>query len=107
MSLGNRLKILRENKGWNKKEAANRLGIVYTTYTGYESDEREPGHSFLITAAKLYGVTTDYLLGLTDSMYIEAAYEGKIADLPEDEQQEIEDYIEFRHQKWLKEHGKS
>jgi len=106
MSLGNRLRFLRESKKWNKREAAQNLETVYTTYISYENDEREPGHLFLIRAAKLYGVSTDYLLGLIEDMpYIEAAYEGKLSDLPDEERQEIEDYIEFRHQKWLREHG--
>lgn len=107
MSLGFRLKLLRESKKWNRREAANNLETVYTTYVSYENDEREPGHSFLIKVAKLYGVSTDYLLGLIDeATYIEAAKmkseNEKLSELPEEERQMIDDLIELRYQKWLK-----
>ncbi len=56
----------------------------------------------------LIGISVDgnYLLGLSEKPFIEAAYEGRLSELPDEERQEIEDYIEFRHQKWLREHGK-
>lgn len=66
MTIGSRLEHLRNLKNWSVAEAARQLGLVYTTYRGYEKDEREPGHDFLIKAASVYGVTTDYLLGLSD-----------------------------------------
>ena len=66
MTIGSRLKHLRILNNWSIADAARQLGLVYTTYRGYEKDEREPGHDFLIKAASVYGVTTDYLLGLSD-----------------------------------------
>lgn len=62
MSLGKQLVYLRECRKWSKAEAARQLSLKYTTYVGYENDDREPSHLFLINVAKLYNVSLDYLL---------------------------------------------
>lgn len=64
MPIAETLHELRAAMNWSGAEAARQLGVVYTTYMGYEKGEREPGHDFLIKAAQTYGVTTDYLLGI-------------------------------------------
>jgi transcriptional regulator with XRE-family HTH domain len=66
MTLGKRLAYLREKHGWSIAEAARQLDTIYTTYNGYEKDEREPAHSFLIKASALYKVSVDFLLGISD-----------------------------------------
>lgn len=58
----NRLEKLRELRGWNKKTAAEKIGIPYTTYVGYENGERGMDSEVLLRLAKFYGVTVDYLL---------------------------------------------
>lgn len=58
----NRLQKLRELHGWNKKEAAEEIGIPYTTYIGYESESRGMDSETLLRLASFYGVTVDYLL---------------------------------------------
>ena len=62
----NRLSILREKSGMSKKDVAAALKIPYTTYLNYENDIREPNSDTLIKIAKLYGVSIDYLLGMSD-----------------------------------------
>lgn len=59
----NRLINLRERKGWSKTEAAKRLNIATSTYSGYEYGHRKPDNDTLVRISKLYNVTTDYLLG--------------------------------------------
>lgn len=58
-----RLKQLREEKGLNKKTTAKLLEIPYTTYIGYEKDEREPNSETLIQIANFFNCTIDFLLG--------------------------------------------
>lgn len=65
--LPDRLVSARKRKGYSRKELSKLFDIPYRTLTNYENGEREPGHSFIIKAAKEFGVTTDYLLGLSDS----------------------------------------
>lgn len=59
----NRLKELRLAKGLNMRQMAKLLNIQYTTYVGYEKNEREPNSEILIKMADALGVSADYLLG--------------------------------------------
>lgn len=64
--LGKRLKNLREEKGYTQRQLAEMLGINSVTYLHYEKEQREPPLELLADIAAFYGVTVDYLLGLTD-----------------------------------------
>ena len=57
------LKELREERGWNMKEAAAYLDLKYTTYVSYEKGERQPNSEQLLNISQKYGVTVDHLLG--------------------------------------------
>lgn len=59
----NRLRELRLQKGLNMKEAAQSLGLPYTTYVNYEKGTREPNSETLIALADFYGTSIDYMLG--------------------------------------------
>jgi len=65
--LGERLKELREERGYTQKQLAEKLNINSVTYLHYEKSQREPPLSLLAEFAAFYGVSTDYLLGLTDN----------------------------------------
>ena len=49
------------------REAARQLGMPYTTYVNYEKGTREPNSETLISLAKFYGTSIDYLLCKSDS----------------------------------------
>ena len=63
-----RLKLLRQNKGLNMKKAAEQLGMPYTTYVGYEKNEREPNSEALLQLAKFFNCSVDYLIGRTSQV---------------------------------------
>ncbi len=58
---------LRTEKGLSQKDAAADLGISQALLSHYEKGIREYSLSFLCKAAEYYNVTTDYILGVTDS----------------------------------------
>ena len=60
------LRKLREDKKIAQKTAAATLGVSQALLSHYEKGIRECGLDFLSRAAKYYGVTTDFLLGLCD-----------------------------------------
>lgn len=62
-----RLQELRTERGISQKEAANDLGVSQALLSHYEKGIREFGLEFLDRAANYYKVTTDYILGRTDS----------------------------------------
>lgn len=66
MGLGERLRRLREDRGWTQTEVADRLNVSSVTVNRYESGERNPGFDTLIALADLFRVSVDYLLGRTD-----------------------------------------
>ena len=61
------LSLLRKEKGISQKEAAKSLGISQALLSHYENGVREPGLTFVASAADFYGVSADFLLGRTMS----------------------------------------
>lgn len=58
---------LRELRGCeNQKNFAKTIGLKQTTYSNYESGTREPGLQIVGEVATHFGVSADWLLGLTD-----------------------------------------
>jgi transcriptional regulator with XRE-family HTH domain len=63
-----RLKASRKSKGLTQKDLAAFLGISERGYQNYEMGKREPNLEVLKQLADFLGVTTDYLLGRSDSI---------------------------------------
>ena len=61
-----RLKELRTENNLTQQQVATKLGIRQQSYTRYENGAGEPSLDTLIAIAKIYNVSVDYLLGLTD-----------------------------------------
>lgn len=61
--LGKRINELRKSSGMTQEELGKKLGVVKSTISLWENDSSEPNHAATIALAKLFGVTTDYLLG--------------------------------------------
>ena len=62
-----RLKDLREDADLKQKDIAEYLHIKQNTYSQYENGQRQLPIEVLIKLARFYRVTTDYILGLTDT----------------------------------------
>lgn len=62
-----RLVSLRKEKNLSQKEAAAALGVSQGLLSHYEKGIRECGLDFLCRAATFYDVSSDYLLGLSDT----------------------------------------
>ncbi len=61
-----RIKDLREDRDITQKEIATYLHVKQNTYSQYENGQRQLPIECLIALAKFYGVSTDYILGLTN-----------------------------------------
>ena len=61
------LSKLRKERGVSQKKAAADLGISQALLSHYEKGIRECGLDFVIKCSKYYGVTTDYLLGVSEN----------------------------------------
>lgn len=66
MTLGEKIKKLREQRGWTQAQAAEKLGVSSQVVSNYERDYRSPDKETLSKIAQMYHCTLDWLLGLTD-----------------------------------------
>ena len=61
-----RLRELREDHDYTQSFVANKLGISQRGYSHYEVGHYDLKATLLIGLAKLYNVSTDYILGLDE-----------------------------------------
>ena len=61
------LSQLRKERGISQKKASGDLGISQALLSHYEKGIRECGLDFVIKCSEYYGVTTDYLLGVSEN----------------------------------------
>ena len=71
---------LRRARGLSQRRAASDLGISQALLSHYENGAREPGLPFVCRACRYYGVSADYMLGLSDRPSGEA-FAGALSEL--------------------------
>ena len=62
--IAEKIKALREARGWSQAELSRRLGITRNGVNSWEQGLSMPAPACLVDLAKVFGVSTDYLLGL-------------------------------------------
>ena len=63
-----RIKELRESRGFGIRELAAKLGISHAAISNYESCKRTPDIDTCKLFADFFDVSGDYLLGLSDEL---------------------------------------
>lgn len=66
MAFYKRIRDLREDHDLTQAQVAEYLSMKQPQYNRYERGLRDIPTDILIALAKLYGTSTDYILGLTD-----------------------------------------
>ena len=61
-----RVKCLRKRSGLTQRELADKLCLAHNTISQYEAGVNQPNMGILVRIAEAFGVTTDYLLGVTE-----------------------------------------
>ena len=61
------MSALRKERGCSQRKAAADLNISQALLSHYENGAREPGLDFVCRACVYYGVSADYLLGLSET----------------------------------------
>ena len=69
--MGDKLKSLRIEKKLTQKQVADRIGLAISAVSSYESGSRYPSYDVLVKLARMFHVSTDYLLGITDKRNID------------------------------------
>lgn len=65
-----KIKALREAKGWTQADLARRLGITRNGVNSWEQGLSMPSPACLVDLARVLSVSTDYLLGVECSASI-------------------------------------
>ena len=65
-----RIKQLREQAGYSQAQLAKRLDVTRSSVNAWEMGLSMPTTQYVVTLAKLFLVSADYLLGLTASSSI-------------------------------------
>lgn len=64
--IGERLSEVRKDHGDTQAKLAQKLEVSLPTVWAWEQEKSSPSHEALVKLCQLYGISSDYLLGLTD-----------------------------------------
>ncbi len=68
-----RIKHLREQYAMTQSDLARRLGITRSSVNAWEMGISVPSTQYIVELANLFGVSTDFLLGVEPTISINAA----------------------------------
>ncbi len=68
--IANKIKALREAKGITQSELAKKLSVTRAGVNSWEQGLSTPSPSSIVELANFFGVSTDYLLGITENASI-------------------------------------
>lgn len=77
--INDRIKMLREQYNYSQADLANKLNIARTSVLAWENQTSVPAMKHIVALAKLFRVSTDYLLEVDERRMI------SLEDLKEDE----------------------
>ena len=69
--LGERIKSLRKASKLSQVELGDKLEVTKQTVSNWENENILPSVDMLIRICNFFNVSTDYILGLDDKVYIE------------------------------------
>ena len=81
--LGETLKKLRIDRRLNQGQLAEMMGLAASAISSYESCSRRPSYEILIKYARIFHVSTDYILGIDRQDYLD------ISDLSDKEKEAV------------------
>lgn len=81
--LSEKIKALREQSGWTQAELARKLGLTRSSINSWEMGLSVPSTQYIVELAKLFKVSTDYLLGMPNNatIYVDNLDENEVSVL--------------------------
>ena len=71
--IAERIKFLREQKGYTQTELAKRLGITRSGVNAWEMGISVPSTQYIVELSGIFSVSTDYLLGVEKTSTIDVS----------------------------------
>ena len=90
--IGDTIRILRERAGYSQSELARRLSVTRSSVNAWESGLSAPTAVYIIELARLFHVSTDFILGL------ESAGRLSLSGLTEREIRILYELLDYFHQ---------
>lgn len=69
--IAERIKFLREQKGYTQTELAKKLGITRSSVNAWEMGISVPSTQYIVELSTIFSVSTDYLLGVEKTSTID------------------------------------
>lgn len=101
--IGKRLSELRQDLGLTQQELAEKLSISVYTVSSYERNISTPDDEMKKRMSKLFGVSTDYMLGLKDNKLSVNQVKSQmllLQNLPDAAVKELNDFINYLKNKY-------
>jgi len=73
VNMGNKMKTLRVERNFTQKQVADRVGVAVSAISSYESGMRYPSYEVLIRYARMFHVSSDYLLGISSKRTLDVS----------------------------------
>ncbi|EAF9608482.1 helix-turn-helix transcriptional regulator [Listeria monocytogenes] len=97
---GDRLKQLRKNNNKTQEDISKILGVSRGAYSHIENGRNEPDMETIVKLASIFGVSTDYLLGINNNSLVDTIAAHIDPDATEEEMEEILAYIEEKQKEY-------
>ena len=92
--IGERLAEIRKDHGDTQVSLAEKLKVSLPAVRAWEQGKSDPGHDLLVSICKLYDVSADYLLGLSNEDPVFSPYRPPLL-FNREELQALKDYEAF------------
>ncbi len=73
INFGRKVKLLRKERGLTQKQLADMVGVAVSAISAYEAGNRYPTYSGLVSLARIFHVSTDYLLGIANTRIVDVS----------------------------------
>ena len=92
--IGERLAEIRRDYGDTQADLAQKLHVSSFTVSSWEQEKSAPSHEMLIKLCRLYHVSSDYLLGLSD---VDPSFvqQYRLEQFTKEELDDLKDYEEY------------
>ena len=87
--IADKVKLLRESNNLTQNDVAKRLGITRSSVNAWEMGISVPSTMYIVELARLFSVSTDYILGLEHKAVLD------ISDLDDESVRILNDMLQY------------